>query len=326
MATLKDVAQLAGVTVTTISRMLNNRANVSPKTRAKIEQAMQELDYQPNEIAQSLIKQKRNIIGLIVPSARNFFFSMVIDHVERYASLNGYKLLLCISDLELRKEKEYFNMLKGNKVAGVILASHTQNLEKHISLTQPLVTIDRTVSEEIPSVCADNYNGGRLAARHLLEKGCRSLAYISGSANIKMDANKRYIGFGDVCREQGVKGPVMVDASEQQFITMKYQNLIHELFQQHPDVDGIFASNDIIAAQILQYCAGAGIRVPEKLKVIGYDDIDLASLCTPQLTTIRQPVEAICKCAVEQVVRAAKGETVPDNVTFPVELVVRETT
>ena len=116
MATLKDVAQLAGVTVTTISRMLNNRANVSPKTREEIEQAMKELDYQPNEIAQSLIKQKSNIIGLIVPSARNFFFSMVIDHVERYASLNGYKLLLCISDLELRKEKEYFN----NKLSQVI--------------------------------------------------------------------------------------------------------------------------------------------------------------------------------------------------------------
>ena len=107
---------------------------------------------------------------------------------------------------------------------------------------------------------------------------------------------------------------------------MKYQNLIHELFEKHPGVDGIFASNDIIAAQILQYCAGAGISVPKELKVVGYDDIDLASLCVPQLTTIRQPVEAICKCAVEQIVHAAKGETVPNNVTFPVELVVRETT
>ena len=94
MATLKDVAELAGVTVTTISRMLNNRANVSDKTRARIEAAMAQLDYQPNEIAQSLIKNKTNMIGLIVPSARNFFFATIIDRVEYYVCQNGYKLLL----------------------------------------------------------------------------------------------------------------------------------------------------------------------------------------------------------------------------------------
>lgn len=326
MATLKDVAQLAGVTVTTISRMLNNRANVSPKTRAKIEQAMKELDYQPDEIAQSLIKRKSNMIGLIVPSARNCFFSMVIDYVERYTARNGYKLLLCISDLDARKEKEYFNMLKGNKVAGVILASHTQNLEEHVVLSRPLITIDRRLSERIPSVCADNYNGGRLAAQHLLERGCRRLAYISGSAGINMDANKRFIGFGDVCREWGVQEPIVADAGEQQFIAMRYQTLIQGLFYQHPEIDGVFTSNDIIAAQILQYCADADIGIPDRLKVVGYDDIDLADLCIPRLTTIRQPVEAICKYAVEYVVAAAKGETPPDSAIFPVELVVRGTT
>ena len=168
MATLKDVAELAGVTVTTISRMLNNRANVSDKTRARIEAAMAQLDYQPNEIAQSLIKNKTNMIGLIVPSARNFFFATIIDRVEYYVCQNGYKLLLCVSDLDLKKEVEYFNMLKSNKVAGVILASHTQNLLEHVSFQAPIITIDRTISQEIPSVCADNYSGGRLAAEHLL--------------------------------------------------------------------------------------------------------------------------------------------------------------
>lgn len=323
MATLKDVAQRAGVTVTTISRMLNNRVNVSAKTRAKIEKAMQELDYQPNELAQSLIKGRTNFIGLVVPSARNFFFSMVIDGIERYVSENGYKLLLCISDLDACKEKEYFDMLKANKVAGVILASHTQDLEKS-SLPQPLLTIDRIISETIPSVCVDNYAGGRMAAEHLLERGCHRLVYISGSKDMDMDANKRWTGFRDVCLERGVGEPHVIDAQEELFIRMEYRELIRKLFRRYPETDGIFASNDIIAVQVLQYCAEADIPVPERLKVVGYDDVELASLCIPQLTTIHQPVDAICRCAVQNILAAARGETIPNRVTFPVTLVVRQ--
>lgn len=170
------------------------------------------------------------MIGLIVPSARNFFFATIIDRVEYYVCQNGYKLLLCVSDLDLKKEVEYFNMLKSNKVAGVILASHTQNLLEHVSFQAPIITIDRTISQEIPSVCADNYSGGRLAAEHLLTKGCRRLAYISGSADIVMDANKRFIGFRDVCLERGAKPPLMIDASERSFISMQYRPLIQEMF------------------------------------------------------------------------------------------------
>ena len=272
MATLKDVARLSGVTVTTISRMLNNRVNVSEKTRAKILAAMEELDYHPNELAQSLIRQKSSFIGLIVPSAKNFFFGAVIDCVERYVCASGYKLLLCVSDLDVNKEVEYFHMLKSNKVAGVILASHTQNLPEHVNLSNlPLVTIDRTLADSVPSACADNYAGGRLAAEHLLD-GCRHLAYISGSAGIEMDANKRWVGFCDVCRERGAEPPVMVDASERDFIAMRYEPLIHQLFQEHPEVDGVFSSNDIIASggAILQpaghRCSrpdeGGGLRRP----------------------------------------------------------------
>lgn len=324
MATLKDVARLSGVTVTTISRMLNHRANVSEKTRAKILAAMEELDYHPNELAQSLIKQKSSFIGLIVPSAKNFFFGAVIDCVERYVCASGYKLLLCVSDLDVNKEIEYFHMLKSNKVAGVILASHTQNLLEHVNVTSlPLVTIDRTLADSVPSACADNDAGGRLAAEHLLDRGCKRLAYISGSAGIDMDANKRWTGFRDVCRTRGVPEPVMVDASERDFIAMRYEPLIHRLFQEHPEVDGVFSSNDIIAAQVLQYCSQRGIAVPDRLKVVGYDDTDLACLTTPPLTTIHQPVEDICRWAVERIVEGTATET-PEAKVFPVQLIQRQ--
>jgi LacI family sucrose operon transcriptional repressor len=171
MATLKDGANLAGVTVTTVSRMMNGRCNVSPATRARIEDAMKTLGYHPNELARGLAKKTSNIIGLIVPSAHNYFFSSIIEHVEACASENGCKLLLCVSNLDVQKEKEYFNMLLANKVMGVILASHTQNIDDFIHIDAPLIVIERSPAPHVPCALTDNYNGGYLAGKHLIEKG-----------------------------------------------------------------------------------------------------------------------------------------------------------
>lgn len=343
MATLKDVAQKAGVTVTTVSRMLNNRVNISEKTRKKIMDAMKELDYQPNELAQSLTKKRSNFIGLIVPSAKNFFFSQVIEYTEQAVVANGYKLLLCVSNLQLEKELEYFGMLKANKVAGVIIASHTQNLRDYLSFDAPVVTIDRIISPDIPSICSDNYHGGELAAEHLLGRGCTSLVYLSGSAGLDMDANKRFLGFRDTCEKAGMESPLFIDASEESFISMHYEAMIEELFYDHPGIDGVFTSNDIMAAQLVQYLSAQGKRVPEDVKVIGYDDTDLAALCTPPLTTIHQPVKEICSAAVDYITdalnaadtakasRSAHGPAsggrtmLPQSVMFPVSLIRRGT-
>ena len=326
MATLKDVAELAGVTVTTVSRMMNSRSRVSSKTCARIEAAMKQLDYHPNELARSLAKKNSSFIGLIVPSADNFFFSCVIANVERYASANGLKLLLCVSNQEPQKEKEYFSMLLGNKVAGIILASHTQELAEFLELDAPLITIDRTISPSIPSACADNYKGGQLAAKHLIAKGCRHLLYVSGSAHLDMDANKRYQGFQDACRRLGVEPPQAVDAAETQFVRMDYQETVAEIFHDYPEVDGILSSNDVIAAEIIQYCHRNSLAIPERIRLVGYDDTRLATLCSPRLTTIHQPIEDICRYAVDSILQSSLGRVVPTSVVFPVTLVERETT
>lgn len=326
MATIKDVADYAGVSVTTISRMFNNRVNISEKTRNKIKAAMKELDYQPNEIAQSLTKKKSNFIGLIVPSARNFFYSQVIEFIEYYAEKKGYKLLLCISNHEMQKEIEYFSMLKANKVAGIIIASRTQNLQDYLNIDSPLISIDRFISAKVPSICSDNYNGGVLAAGHLIQKGCKTLAYISGSSYLGFEANKRFIGFKDACIANGIDIPVFMDAAEDRFFSMDYQNIVAELFEANPDVDGIFTSNDIIAAQIIQYCGKHNITIPERLKLIGYDDTDLASLCVPSITTIHQPIKEMCCKAIEGIYNQSCDGVIPENVILPVSLIERETT
>jgi LacI family sucrose operon transcriptional repressor len=322
--TQADVAARAGVTVTTVSRMLNNRGSISAKTRVKILAVMKELDYQPNEIAQSLSKKAQKIIGLIVPSASNYFFCKIVDGVERYAAQYGYKIFLCASNHEKTKELEYFGMLRANKVAGIILASRTQDLLNGMSFDSPIVTIDRQISPKIPSVCSDNYGGGVLAAEHLLEKGCRCPAYFSGSPKLNMDGNKRLAGFVDIMIKHKIQ-PVILELSEEQFYKMDYEQVITTFMGKRPDIDGVFASNDVIASQIIRYCSKAGIRVPEDLKVVGYDDISLAALYTPSITTIRQPVDQICRSVIEAIVYRNE-KAIPLNTVFPVTLIPREST
>lgn len=325
MSTLKEVADRAGVTITTVSRMLNKPEKVSKKTSDRIRRAMKELNYKPNEIAQSLSKRTSNMIGLIVPSARNYFFCKIIDSIEHYSAINGYKLLLCASNHEREKEIEYFGMLKANKVAGVIIASRTQDIGESVQMDAPIISIDRMISPEIPSVCSDNFTGGCLAARHLIDKGCRRPAYFSGSPTlVGMDANKRLQGFESVLREHSMR-PIVLELSEDRFVSMKYEDVIATFFQEHGDVDGVFTSNDIIAAEIIRYCGQNCIDVPGKLKVIGYDDIDLASLFMPSITTIRQPIDDMCRYAVESII-GYKDRAMPIATTFPVRLIGREST
>lgn len=325
MATLQEVAQKAGVTVTTVSRMLNKPDMVSPATVKRIKQAMRDLDYHPNELARSLSKKTSNFIGLIVPSARNAFFAKVIERMERHITANGYKLLLCVSNHERKKEIEYFSMLRANKVAGVIIASHTQDIAESVSFDAPILSIDRIISPRISAVCSDNLSGGRMAAELLIAKGCRRIAYFGGGVMLHgMSASLRQQGFEQAIREHGMT-PIVQAHREDRFISMKYEDLIAAFFETHGDIDGAVCSNDILAAEIIRFAIRRGVDVPGKLKVIGYDDIDLAELYTPSITTVHQPVNDISRFAVESIIQFGK-RPIPSSTIFPVRLVEREST
>lgn len=186
MATLKDVAAKAGVTVTTVSRMLNNRGYISQQTREKVLAAMKELDYHPNELARSLTKRHTNIIGIIVPSVAHPFFSQAVNELEMAASASGYKTLLCNSFHQAYKEMEYLDMLRAHKVAGVVLCSRTQDIGGHLESGLPIVTFERSDAGNVSSVSCDNFQGGVLATEHLIARGCRCLLHFSGSHGVQM--------------------------------------------------------------------------------------------------------------------------------------------
>jgi LacI family transcriptional regulator, sucrose operon repressor len=322
MPTIKDVAQLAGVTVTTVSRVLNNKGYISDQTRKKVGDAMKELDYVPNEMARSLLKRRSSIIGLIVPAVSHPFFGELAMHVEYYAYEMGYKILLCNSHLDSAKERDYIDMLKRHKVDGIIMGSHTLDVHEYQSLSMPIVTIDRKIDDRIPSVSSDNRQGGLLATRRLIARGCRKLAMITGSLQLDMLANQRCTAFVSEAEARGVEH-VVIQTNLDVLDYSQYGALVDELFAEHPDVDGVFAS-DVKAAHVLQACARLGKTVPRDVKIVGYDDTQIASLLTPRLTTVRQPKETMAKLALETVVKQIRGESYSLETILPVELIDRD--
>lgn len=325
MATIKDVAREAGLTVGTVSRVLNNRGYISQATRDKVYEVMKQLNYQPNEVARSLSKQKNNTIGVIVPHIVHPYFSKLISNLEKAASNCQYKILLCNSREERERELEYLDMLKSNRVAGLVLCSGTVKTEVLSDLGIPVITIERVVGNGTASVECDNYQGGILAAEELIRGGCKYMINFGGVEKNEMPADDREAGFLDTCKKHGVTG-ISRKSQENEYYTMEYHEYIEKVLKENPKTDGIFASSDLIAAQVLQVCAKLGIKVPEQMKVVGFDDVNISSLTTPPITTIHQPVAEMAKAAIELVIKSNQGELVPTKTVLPVNLVKRGTT
>ncbi|MFD1776885.1 LacI family DNA-binding transcriptional regulator [Paenibacillus rhizophilus] len=325
MPTIKDVALKAGVSVTTVSRVLNNRGYLSEELKKKVYGAMEELNYRPNELARSLSRSKSNIIGLIIPHAAHPFFGELVSHIEEHAYLHGYRLLLCNSHLDRQKEAEYIDMLRSSRVDGIILGSHTLEVEDYRQIHLPVVTFDRRISTDIPYICSDNYRGGELATALLADKGCRKIAHIGGHPHPDLLALKRLDAFKEIAKQRGLQH-VEMHTDWDGFNFEGYERLVNRLLEEHPDVDGIFASSDVIAAYALKACLARERRVPKDIKIVGYDGISLRGLLSPVLTTVAQPIAGMGQKAVDLIMEQVKGNTVPVENILPVHLIEGETT
>lgn len=340
MATLKDVARETGLTVTTVSRVLNNRGYISEETREKVYAAMKKLNYRPNEVARSLSKKSTNTIGVIVPHIRHPYFSELISNLENEASKRGYKMILCNSQEKENKEREYLEMCTSNRVAGIVLCSAGVAVEEFQGSNIPLITIERYMENGTASVECDNKQGGKLAAEHLIACGCKNLLHISGVYETAMPADDRALGFIEVCEKAGVSH-WEVATNTYQYNNLEYHDFLEEVLKEnyHVDntaendencgksrIDGIFASSDLIAAQVLQVCSKLGIRVPQDIKLVGFDDVNISSLTTPRITTIHQPIKEIAELTLELLINAQDGKTIAKRSLLPVSLVKREST
>ena len=324
LSSIREVARLAKVSPATVSRVMNGTAAVAPETRERVLAAIEETGFIPNEVARSLFKKSAKTIGLIIPSIRNPYFTQLAGIIDELAGQEGYRIFLCNVGGDLEKEKAAIQMLVAMNADGVILASGNQEIQSFLSdCTIPVVALDMMVSTEAVEACVycDYYQGGRLAMEHLLECGCQNIVCIRGPQEL-FSARQRYEGYRDVCRERGI--PEQTVDCDYDFLSGLA--MTEKLLECYPQVDGIIASNDIVAISIYKILHKKNITVPDRIQLIGFDGIDLSELMSPELTTVCQPIEDMAKTALDVVVRKKENFAKGTEYILPVTLAIRETT
>ena len=314
VAKLTDVAKLAGVSPTTVSRVINKKGYLSEKTIQKVNDAMRELGYKPNNLARSLQGKSAKLIGLIFPNIRHVFYAELIDKLEHELFKKGYKTIICNSEHDSEKEREYIEMLEANQVDGIISGSHNLGIEDYNRVTAPIISFDRNLSPDIPVVSSDTYGGGVLAAQTLVKTGAKDIIMITGNDNSNSPTGLRHAGFASILPDAPI-----INVSSDFSPVRKEMEIKNILTQQKPDA--IFASDDLTAILIINIAKELGISVPDQLKVIGYDGTYFIENYYPQLTTVKQPLEEIAFLCVELLLQKIEGKKVATTGYFlPVTL------
>lgn len=325
MATIKDLAKEADLAVGTVSRVLNNRGYISARTRDKVYAAMKRIGYSPNSFAQGLSKRKMDCIAVIVPHIVHPYFAAIISMLEKEASRKGYKVILFNSSGDAAKESDELLRYQSSLISGALLFSADISAEALMDLHIPLVLVERAPVGSAVSVQCDNVMGGRLAAEHLIRKGCRDLITMSTLNTADMPGDDRDHEFMRICQENGASVR-RYSADTAQYLSLDYHDMISRALDENPDCDGIFATSDVIAAQVIQECMKRNKRIPEDIKLVGFDDVELARLTCPALTTVHQPIQEIAEAAIDAIEKLNEGSRVPDRIVLPVSLKEREST
>lgn len=324
MIRIREVARLAGVSPATVSRVINGTANVKEDKRQRVLEVIRQTDFVPNEVARSLFKRSANIIGLIIPSIRNPYFTQMASVIDEVAKECGFRLFLCNVGNDLVQTRAALQMLAAMNVSGVIIGTTRPELRKELeSYPVPVILLDTMfqVDQVSAYVYCDYYQGGRMAMEHLLECGCNNIVCIRGPEGV-FSADTRYQGSMDVCRERGIRPQVLrCDYDFDAGLAMT-----EELLRIYPDVDGILACNDMVAISIYKILYKQNISVPEQIQLIGFDDITFSSLITPELTTIHQPIQEMARRAAELILEGTDPGKTGTHHVFPVSLIQRETT
>jgi len=323
---IKDVAKHAGVSVTTVSRIMNNRGYISDATRKKVYESMETLNYHPNEIAKSLYTKKSNLIGLILPDVSIPFYAEETKYIEEALYMNGYKLLLCNASNNCVREKEYIDMLQRHQVDGIIIGSHTLKLEEYMKLKLPIVALDRYLGKDIPIVSADHMQGGYLAANELIRCGCKNVLQFEGNSQVATPANDKNFAFSETMKKNNVNC-ASIEFPVNFFSFENYLPFITKALDNHPNIDGIFAV-DTIALAVIKELLLRKFQIPDDIKVVGYDGIALCNIATPTLTTIKQPIRDIANSAVSTLLYLiSTGNTmIPNDIKLPLMLCQGQTT
>ncbi|MDG9884241.1 LacI family DNA-binding transcriptional regulator [Pseudomonas putida CSV86] len=329
MATIKDVAALAGISYTTVSHVLNKTRPVSEPVRLKVEAAIAELDYVPSAVARSLKARSTATIGLLVPNSVNPYFAELARGIEDACERNGYCVILCNSDDNPKKQRSYLRVLLEKRIDGLIVASVGEErdlLESLSGVRTPMVILDRELEGvDADLVRIDHEQGAYLATRHLLDLGHVDIACINGPAQTSV-AKMRLAGFQRALAEAGVSLPEGRVVSSEFTSLGGYGAAARLLAGDRPTA--IFAGNDMIGMGVLRAAAERHITVPGELSVIGFDDIQMCQYVYPALTTVGQSIRDLGEMAASMLLRrivAAGTLPVEQRIVAP-KIVLREST
>lgn len=324
MASISDVAKLAGVSRSTVSLVCNNKGYVSREMREKIERAMRELNYTPSELGRNLKKQRSGIIGIIIPDMAHPFFSGFVKYAEKALYSRGYKTMICGTASREDVEAEYLNMLERHTMDGVIMGSHSLGVEKYREISRPILALDRHLSETIPVVRTDKEQTGIAAAELFLEKGCRNVVQMASSHTVKNYEHEKEDIFRKLLEEKGVLVtdiPVGYNA----FTEDAYQDAARRVFELCPDADGILGVDMAIMA-CMKEARRRGKRVPQDIHMTAIDGTFVTRIGERQVTAIVQPVEKMAEACVDLILdMVEKNLSVPLQTVFPISVQKGET-
>ncbi len=329
--TISDVARRAGVSTTTVSRVMNNKtAGISGKTRERILAVMEEMNYRPSQLARSIALARSNIIGVIIPDVSNLFYPQMLRGIDDTISGQGYSMMLFNSDSDPEREKKQLLAMIDNRVDGVILCSGVSNeafLKDYRAYGTPLVMIGRTFDSDYAdaTITGDNERGMYASASYMIGHGHRDILYLDGTAE-SSGAIHRIQGFRHAMQDAGIPlNPQMILQGE--FSIQYGYDIVTSLLEEEMRFTAIVSGSDLVAIGAIKALHARGLRVPEDIEVIGFDNIELSEIYEPRLSTVSKPHYDIAAQAAKMLMAIINKEELPlRRMTAASTLILRDTT
>lgn len=329
---IKDVAEIAGVSVATVSRVLNKKGKYSPETEKKVLAVVNSYGYISNMSAKSLRQAKSNTIGLIVPNVENAFFSQLAYSIETTMFQSNYSVFICNSGNDPKKEREYFRTLIGKRVDGILCISDLNEIPADIlDRGVPIVCIDRhptAAGRHIPWIGNDDTAASHAATKYLLEKGCRKILFITSYLS-EYNRRDREVGYRQALEEQGlfVDRNYILQRTGADPTPIESEVLVYDFLKKNLPLDGIISSSEPAALGALYALKRANLSVPQDVKIVSYDNTLYSLLTTPALTSVERNSTKMAQKACEVLLQMIAGETPAESeIYIPTDLVEREST
>ncbi|MFB9324664.1 LacI family DNA-binding transcriptional regulator [Paenibacillus aurantiacus] len=326
--TIRDVARRADVSVATVSRILNGLSGYSDKTKQKVLAAIEEMGYRPNAIARSLNNRRTHTIGVLFPALNSEFSSALLHGIEDYAHRRQYSVLVCNTDVDGRRTMNYLKVLREKQVDGLIFVSEVLTDAYRTELAAMNIPVVLVASSDddprYPHVKVDDRQAAYDATSYLIGKGHRRIAMISGTADDPIASRPRIEGYEQALLDHGVAAlPEWIAYGD--FFYESGTLAMEALLKRGLDLTAVFAASDEMAAGAMHAAARAGLRVPEDLSIIGYDDIRLAMMVHPPLTTVHQPLREMGQEAAAKLLLMAESAQTARSLIVPHRIMERQT-